>query len=103
MAFSHEDRIVAFDTGGAMLVLDATKPRTGPVYLGFQVTGTAELIARLAARGTPVVVPTSKQHWGELLTIVEDPEGNRLAFEEGTGSKGHHHRPQRARVRAEGK
>ncbi|MCI4363001.1 MAG: VOC family protein [Thermoplasmata archaeon] len=101
-AFSHEGRMVAFDTGGAMLVLDATKPRTGPAYLGFQVKGTTELIQRLAAGGTPVVTPTSKQHWGELLTIVEDPEGNLLAFEEGAGSSGHHHGSHRSRVRAVG-
>jgi predicted enzyme related to lactoylglutathione lyase len=90
VAFSHEDRMTAFDTGGAMLVLDATKPRVGPVYLGFQVKGTPELIARLQAVGVRIVAPTSKQHWGELLTCVEDPEGNVLAFEEGVSRSGHH-------------
>jgi predicted enzyme related to lactoylglutathione lyase len=95
VAFSHEGTMTAFDTGGAMLVLDATKPRLGPAYLGFQVRGTFRLIARLEAKGIRIVAPTSKQHWGELLTCVEDPEGNVLAFEEGVARKGHHHAPDR--------
>ncbi|HEV2450256.1 MAG TPA: VOC family protein [Thermoplasmata archaeon] len=90
-AFAHKDRMVALETGGAMLVLDGTKPREGPIYLGFQVTGSAELVARLESGGTRIVQPTSRQHWGELLTIVEDPEGNLLAFEEGSPRPGHHH------------
>lgn len=90
-AFAHKDRMVALETGGAMLVLDSTKPREGPAYLGFQVKGSAELVARLESGGTRIVQPTSRQHWGELLTVVEDPEGNILAFEEGSSRHGHHH------------
>ncbi|HZY70148.1 MAG TPA: VOC family protein [Thermoplasmata archaeon] len=90
-AFAHKDRMVALDTGGAMLVLDSTKPREGPTYLGFQVKGTADLISRLTSVGARIVKPTSQQHWGDLLTILEDPEGNILAFEEGVSSAGHHH------------
>jgi predicted enzyme related to lactoylglutathione lyase len=91
VAFTHKGRMVALATGGAMLVLDATKPRAGPTYLGFQVKGTSELIARLQSGGVKVVTPTLEQHWGELLTCVEDPEGNVLAFEERTSRQGHHH------------
>ena len=97
-AFSHADRMVAFDTGGAMLVLDATKARTGPTYLGFQAEGTAELISRLVSRGIRVVTPTARQHWGELLTCVEDPEGNVLALEEkAAAAHVHHHGTSRGR------
>jgi predicted enzyme related to lactoylglutathione lyase len=95
VAFSHEGRMAALDTGGAMLVLDQTKPRQGPTYLGFQVKGTADLVARLRAAGRRILTPTAKQHWGELLTCVEDPEGNVLAFEESVARSGHHHRPHR--------
>lgn len=101
VAFAHEGRMVALETGGAMLVLDATKPRTGPADLGFQVKGTARRISRLASVGVKIVTPTSRQDWGELLTCVEDPEGNVLAFEEGDARPEHHQGPpERAKLPA---
>lgn len=99
LAFAHHDRMVALRTGGAMLVLDSTKARQGPAYLGFQVEGTAAILPRLTSVGARVLQAPSQQHWGELLTIVEDPEGNILSFEEGPAHGGHQHVHRAARAR----
>ena len=99
-SFSHEGRMCGFHTGGAMLVLETAAKSSRGVIIGFSCTGLEALVSRLRAQGVPITTPPEDGHWGERMAVVEDPEGNRISFEEPIprGKTTSHRHPHRSRT-----
>jgi catechol 2,3-dioxygenase-like lactoylglutathione lyase family enzyme len=90
VSFEHPGRMIALRTGGAMLVLDASKPKNGIGYIGFKAKDSKSLLDRLVKSGVHVILQPELKHWGELLSGFEDPEGNVLYMEEPAGPAARH-------------
>jgi catechol 2,3-dioxygenase-like lactoylglutathione lyase family enzyme len=100
--FHHRGRMVGLETGGAMLVLDATKKKLAPVYLGFTSKNIGRVLEKLEGAGTKIVLQPSPGHWGQLIGAFEDPEGNIIYLEESVRNarQMHSHRRSVSRTRS---
>ena len=83
--------MVGLRTGGAALVLNASKQGSSGVSLVFACTGIDALLESLRNKGATVTKPVWEGHWGAKVASIEDPEGNTIHFEEPSAPSEHHH------------
>ncbi len=75
-------------SGGAVTIVIAEKPaddRTGRPNLHLDIHDIDKRFSTLPP-GTRVVRPPEATHWGTRWFVVEDPDGNQIAFEEVHGA-----------------